>query len=42
SVVQPPPPVEFHADQPFWFAVRDRATGTLLFTGHVADPAAEG
>ena len=34
----PPQATPFHVDQPFWFAVRDRTTGTLLFTGHVADP----
>jgi serpin B len=37
---RPPPSIEFHANEPFWFAVRDRATGTLLFTGQVADPSA--
>ena len=41
SAMEPPPVVVFHADEPFWFAVRDRATGTLLFTGHVADPSVE-
>ncbi len=41
SAMEPPPAIEFHADEPFWFAVRDRATGTLLFTGHVADPSVE-
>lgn len=38
SGMEPPEAVPFKADRPFWFAVRDRATGTLLFTGHVADP----
>lgn len=32
------PQAQMHVDRPFWFAIRDRATGTLLFTGQVADP----
>jgi len=40
AMPMPPPPV-FHADKPFWFAIRDKATGTLLFTGRVADPTVE-
>jgi serpin B len=36
----PPParPVEFRADHPFLFVLRDRATGLILFVGRVADP----
>jgi serine protease inhibitor len=25
-------------DRPFFFSIRDERTGTLLFTGYVADP----
>ena len=32
------PPIEFRVDRPFAFAVRDIASGTLLFLGHVGDP----
>jgi serine protease inhibitor len=32
--------VEFSADRPFFFAIIDTQTGTVLFVGHVADPAA--
>ena len=31
-----PPP--FRADHPFLFAIRDRATGSLLFLGRVVEP----
>ena len=33
-----PPPIPFVVDHPFFFAIRDERTGTLLFTGYVADP----
>lgn len=33
-------PVAFAADRPFYFAIIDRTTGTLLFMGLIADPAA--
>ena len=29
---------EFRADRPFLFFIRDVATGTILFLGHVTDP----
>ena len=32
--------VAFSADRPFFFAITDTQTGTVLFIGHVADPAA--
>jgi serpin B len=31
-------PIELVVDRPFVFAVRDRATGAVLFLGRVADP----
>lgn len=34
----PPPPVEFLADRPFLYFIRDVATGAVLFVGRVADP----
>ncbi len=32
------PPIPFVADHPFLFAIRHRATGTILFLGRVVDP----
>jgi serpin B len=32
-------PIEFKADRPFIFAIRDNATGTLLFLGRLMNPA---
>jgi serpin B len=34
------PPREFRADHPFLFAIRDTASGLVLFLGRVADPSA--
>lgn len=34
----PPPPKVFIADHPFLFAIRDRATNTILFLGQVENP----
>lgn len=36
--IEPPSALEFHADRPFFFVIRDNSTGTLLFVGRVADP----
>jgi serpin B len=33
------PPKVFQADHPFLFLIRDRATGSVLFLGRVANPA---
>jgi serpin B len=32
------PPVELTIDRPFLYAVRDTATGAVLFLGRVSDP----
>ncbi len=34
----PPPPVEVRVDRPFLFAIRERASGTVLFLGRINDP----
>lgn len=35
----PAPPILFAADRPFLFAIEDTATGILLFSGRIGDPA---
>ena len=32
---------EFRADRPFIFAIRDKATGSILFLGRMMDPMAQ-
>jgi serpin B len=36
---RPPEPFTFRADHPFLFAIRFESTGSILFMGHVANPA---
>lgn len=38
SVMEPEEIVEFHADRPFAYIVRDTGTGAVLFMGYVAAP----
>lgn len=35
-----PEPVEMDVDRPFFFAIRDTASGAVLFQGHINDPSA--
>lgn len=37
-----PPPIPFIVDRPFFFAIRDNQTQTVLFMGVVADPGQQG
>ncbi|KAG7584688.1 Serpin superfamily [Arabidopsis thaliana x Arabidopsis arenosa] len=34
----PPPPINFVADHPFFFMIREDKTGTVLFAGQIFDP----
>ncbi len=36
----PPEPVVFHADHPFFYVIRERKTGAILFEGRVVNPLA--
>jgi serpin B len=38
--IEPQEPLEVRIDHPFIFAIRDQATGSLLFLGRVMDPSA--
>lgn len=38
----PRPPIEFRADHPFIFLIRERSTGSILFLGRVTNPTAAG
>ncbi len=37
----PPEPVDFHVDRPFFVAIVDAPTDTILFAGHIVDPTSE-
>lgn len=38
----PRPPIEFRADHPFIFLIREKITGSILFLGRVTNPTAAG
>jgi hypothetical protein len=38
SAAQPPPPIEFRADHPFLFVIRDDRTGIIVFLGRLSLP----
>ncbi|MEZ0266306.1 MAG: serpin family protein [Phycisphaerae bacterium] len=38
SAMVPPNPIDFKADHPFAFVIRDQKSGAILFAGRVADP----
>ncbi|XP_031484554.1 serpin-ZXA-like [Nymphaea colorata] len=38
SAMMPQPPIDFVADHPFLFLIREELTGVLLFVGHVLNP----
>jgi serpin B len=38
AVSVPPPPISFSVDRPFFFAIRDNETKTVLFMGVVVEP----
>merc|ERR1711974_168588 len=41
AVSMPPEPKTFKADRPFFFLIRESATGMVLFSGRVVDPSKE-
>jgi serpin B len=38
AVMRPVQVMQFKADHPFLFFIRDNPSGTILFSGRVADP----
>jgi serpin B len=40
AVIAQPPPVEFDANHPFIYLIRDNQSGAILFMGRVEDPTA--